>query len=72
MKTGTPATRRGIDADEMGGAGGKKFGGKKKGGPDGVFPGGPNGPGGPGGPGGLAPGGGKQFNRPEGAFEKKS
>lgn len=78
MKTGTPATRRGVDTDEMGGAGGgKKWGGKKKGGgmpADGVAPGGPGdfNPGlPPGGP--VPPGAGKQFNRPEGVvIEKKS
>ncbi len=81
MRVGTPATRRGVDADEMSGAGGGKKG--KKGMPPGsALPGGalPGGglPGGP--PGAFAPGGlpnlpgagGKQFNRPEGINEKKS
>ncbi len=65
MKTGTPATRRGVDTDEMGGAGGgaKKWGGKKGGMP----------PGGPGAPpnGAAIPGSGKQYNRPD-ADNKKS
>jgi len=77
MKTGTPATRRGVDADEMGGPGGtKKFGGKK-----GMPPGGPGAmpPGAPGqggfGPapqpsGAAIPGSGKQFNRTEGEAKK--
>src|SRR5207244_2851539 len=48
MKTGTPATRRGVDTDEVDGAGsGKKGPGKKV-----DFKGGPP----PGGPGGFPPG----------------
>jgi hypothetical protein len=56
MKTGTPATRRGVDTDDMGGPGG---GGKKWGGKKGMPPGGAMPPGAmpPGGPGAMPPGG---------------
>jgi len=69
MKTGTPGTRRGVDSDEMDGAGAGKKGGGKKGDFKGAMP-----PGGPGGfpPGNGAPGAsGKQYNRPDAAAPAK-